>query len=1103
MSNETPLYNSRIIKIFVEYVKEYYPEINIDSLVEDAGMTIHEAEDPAHWFNQEQVDRFNEILVGATGNPSVAREAGRHAASTGGIGPAKQFTLGLVSLASIYMLMGRVYALVSRGADVETRRLGSNKVEVTSTPRPGVNERPYQCENRIGVFESLARLFTDRLARVEHPSCYHKGDPKCRYVVTWQKSPAFLLKRFRRYFVLSSALAIIGASLFVPSIDLAILFLTCGFATVSFALFVEHLEKRELTKTIEIQGDAAENHLEEINIRYNNALLVQEIGQATSTFLDIDKLLEAVVRVMEKRLDFERGIIMLTDPKRSMLFYRAGYGYTDNDKEILQKTGFHLGKSESRGIFVLAYKEQRPFLIDDITTIETGISKRSLELAKRMGVQSLICVPIVYEKNSLGILAVDNVSSKRALTQSDMSLLMGVASQTAVSIINARSFQKVQVSEKKYRDLVENANSIILRMDIHGNITFFNEFAQRFFGFSEEVILGKNVEGTILPRGTATKRDLERLIGSLQQDPEQQGVIESENVLRKGNPVWIAWTYKPIFDEEGDFNEILCIGSDVSKRKIAEDALRESEKRYRKLYAESKRAEELYRSVLHSSADAIVISDLDGNTHYLSPAFERIFGWTMAELEGKPIPNIPKSETEQAMLSVERILRIGEPIQDFETKLYAKDGRLFDVSISASRYCDDEGNPAGMLMMLRDISEKKRLEAQLLQAHKMEAIGTLAGGIAHDFNNILQAISGYTQIILMGKDRSDPDYEKLYAIERSAQRASDLTKRLLIFGRKLESQLKPVSLNQEVTQVAKMLDRTIPKMIEIECRLAEDIGIIDADPVQIEQILMNLGINARDAMPEGGKLVFRTESVTLDDDYCKSHLGCTPGNYVRLSVSDTGQGIEKEVVEHIFEPFFTTKETGKGTGLGLAMVYGIVQSHGGYMTVNSKPGQGVTFDIYFPVREVEREGPVLERVHSFKRGDGETILLVDDEESIRELGQEVLSRFGYRVLTAPDGESALELFEKEPKAVDLVILDFIMPGMGGDKCLRGLLQLNPEAKVLMASGYSVNDAAKEAIEAGAKGFVAKPYQVKEMLGVVREVLEGESKAESHRLDASL
>jgi PAS domain S-box-containing protein len=800
---------------------------------------------------------------------------------------------------------------------------------------------------------------------------------------------------------------------------------------------------------------------------------------------------------MEKRLDFDRGMIMLAEKSIKKLHYTAGYGYNGEQESLLRGADFHLDNPDSKGAFVVSFREQRPFLVNGISEIQRDLSSRSLEFAKRIGTQSFICVPIIYERQSLGILAVDNLKSKRTLTKSDMSLLMGVASQTAVGIVNARSFQKVQVSEKKYRELVENANSIILRMDVNGKITFFNEFAQRFFGFPEDVIIGKNVGGTILPPTATTERDLKTLVKSLQQDPEQPGAIETKNVLRNGQPVWIAWTFKPIMRKDGQVVEILCIGSDITKRKWAEEALRESEKKYKELYAESKRAEELYRSVLHSSADAIVISDLNGNTRYVSPAFEKIFGWTMTELEGRPIPNVPDSKQEEINLVLDDTLRNGESVQNLETRRYAKDGRLLDVSISASRYYDDEGRPAGMLMMLRDISEKKRLEAQLLQAHKMEAIGTLAGGIAHDFNNILQAISGYTQIILMGKDLSDPDYDKLDAIERSAQRASDLTKRLLIFGRKLESQLKPVSLNQEVMQVVKMLGRTIPKMIEIECRLAEDIQIIDADPVQIEQILMNLGINARDAMPDGGKLTFSTERVTLDEDYCKSHLGCKPGNYVRLSVSDTGQGIEKDVIEHIFEPFFTTKETGKGTGLGLAMVYGIVQNHGGHMTVESELAHGVTFDIFFPIREVKDRTPVFKRAQSFVRGGGETILLVDDEESIRELGQEVLSRFGYRVLTASDGESALKLYQREPKEVDLVILDFIMPGMGGDKCLRGLLELNPQAKVLMASGYSVNEAAKEAIEAGAKGFVAKPYQVREMLGVVREVLEGESKLESH------
>ena len=293
-----------------------------------------------------------------------------------------------------------------------------------------------------------------------------------------------------------------------------------------------------------------------------------------------------------------------------------------------------------------------------------------------------------------------------------------------------------------------------------GNITFFNEFAQKFFGYAEDEILGKNVLGTILPDTESTKRDIKGLTKILQKDPERQIVSEDENILRSGESVWIAWTYKPIFDGNKQLKEILCIGNDITELK-------------------------------------------------------------------------------------------------------------------------------------RSAQEKKTLEAQLQGAQKMEAIGTLAGGIAHDFNNILQAIIGYTQILLMGKDSSDPDHEKLEAIETSAQRASELTKRLLIFGRKVESQLRPVDLNQEVVQVSKMLERTIPKMINIEIKLADNLKVINADPVQIEQIMMNMGVNARDAMPDGGKLIFETKNVTLDEEYCKNHLGCSPGEYVLLKVSDTGHGMDK------------------------------------------------------------------------------------------------------------------------------------------------------------------------------------------------------------------
>jgi CheY-like chemotaxis protein len=277
-------------------------------------------------------------------------------------------------------------------------------------------------------------------------------------------------------------------------------------------------------------------------------------------------------------------------------------------------------------------------------------------------------------------------------------------------------------------------------------------------------------------------------------------------------------------------------------------------------------------------------------------------------------------------------------------------------------------------------------------------------------------------------------------------------------------------------------------MIDIELNLADDLRTINGDPAQIEQALMNLAVNARDAMPEGGRLRIGTKNVTLDEEYCRMHLGVKAGDYVLLSVTDTGYGMNQEILGHLFEPFYTTKGVGRGTGLGLSMVYGIVRSHDGYIFCDSVPGKGTTFEIYLPVIE-QRPGMEESKEERIPRGGKETILLIDDEEFIRHLGNQILRQFGYIVLTASDGESGLELYQKEKGKIDLVILDLIMPGMGGRRCLEELLRMNPKVKVVIASGYSVDGHTKEALEAGAKNFVSKPYAIRQMLKVVREVLD--------------
>jgi nitrogen-specific signal transduction histidine kinase/ActR/RegA family two-component response regulator len=392
--------------------------------------------------------------------------------------------------------------------------------------------------------------------------------------------------------------------------------------------------------------------------------------------------------------------------------------------------------------------------------------------------------------------------------------------------------------------------------------------------------------------------------------------------------------------------------------------------------------------------------------------------------------------------------------------------------------------------IIRDVTERKALERQLLQSKKMEAIGTLAGGIAHDFNNLLTVVLGFSDLLLVETDERDPSYADIQKINQAARSGADLVKRILAFSKKAETYPRPLDLNSEIEQIKELLIRTIPKMIEIKLMLSDDLATVNADPTQVEQVLMNLAVNARDAMPGGGKLTIETQNVSLDEEYRRMHLGARPGDYVMLSVSDTGHGMDREALNRIFEPFYTTKGTGKGTGLGLAVVYGIVKQHGGYINCYSEPGVGTTFKIYLPVIQIEAESKTaLDK--ATLAGGTETVLLVDDEESIRDLGKRILERSGYTVLTAGNAKEALGIYTKDRDKISLVILDLIMPEMGGKQCLEELLRINPQAKVLIATGLAANGLTREAIDMGGKGLVGKPYNVEEMLRAVRKVLDGD------------
>ena len=394
-----------------------------------------------------------------------------------------------------------------------------------------------------------------------------------------------------------------------------------------------------------------------------------------------------------------------------------------------------------------------------------------------------------------------------------------------------------------------------------------------------------------------------------------------------------------------------------------------------------------------------------------------------------------------------------------------------------------------MTRAARMMNEQKQLERELQQAQKLEAVATLAGGIAHDFNNLLQAIQASSELLLLKTHEGEPSISILNQIIDAVDRGGGLIRQLLTYSRKIKSDKRPIDLNDQAHQAHQLLQRTIPKMIEIDLRLEEDLKLVDADPVQIEQVLMNLAVNARDAMPDGGRLVIRTSNVIRPEKHSGTQSVSPAQDWVLLSVSDTGHGMDKGTLEQIFEPFFSTKAPGKGTGLGLSMVHGIVKNHDGRITCRSAPGKGTSFRIYLPAVEPRREKKPVEE----KKGDqggNETILLVDDEEAIRRTGKERLERAGYTVLTASGGEMALDVYKQKTLKIHLVLLDLIMPGMGGVSCLYELLQTDPGAKVVIISGYAPDEETMEVIEACTNGYLRKPYTGEQLLNTVRKALDG-------------
>ncbi|MBL8796413.1 MAG: PAS domain S-box protein [Planctomycetia bacterium] len=639
--------------------------------------------------------------------------------------------------------------------------------------------------------------------------------------------------------------------------------------------------------------------------------------------------------------------------------------------------------------------------------------------------------------------------------------------------------QAVRDGEARKTAVLESALDAIIIIDAQGWVLECNPAAEKMFGYLRAELIGTELAARILP---AVARERHRLGQQRFQEPGQPlelgKLVEMTAQRHDGSefPVELALTRVPTSGAP----IFTVLVRDIGERKQAEAALRESNQTLQALFI--------------ASPLAVITMDFDSRVWGWNPAAERIFGWNAEEVLGK-IPDYTPPEKQQERQALFSAIANGETITGVETMRRRKDGSLIDIVYSGAPLYDAQGAVTGILAVVADITERKRLEEQLRHAQKMEAIGQLAGGVAHDFNNLLTAILGNASLLLAAARAGDPHYDLLRDMERAAARAAELTGQLLGFSRQTLLRLQPADLNAVIDETVAILRHTIDPRIQVAVEPASDLWTVQADPGQMNQVLMNLCLNARDAMPEGGRLSLQTANVLLERDHLRRHFDARAGEFVRLRVRDSGGGIPVEIRTRIFDPFFTTKEPGKGTGLGLAMVFGIVKQHQGWIECQSEVGKGTDFDIYLPRCAAEPAPPdspppvpaPAASAHAVNGGQ-ETILLVDDEAIIRNLGKTILQRYGYRVLLAVDGVEAVEVYSAHRAEIDLVILDLTMPRLSGQDALRQLLQLDPEVRVLFSSGYS-SELVTASDREGVLGFVNKPYRPHELARTIRTTLD--------------
>ena len=606
-------------------------------------------------------------------------------------------------------------------------------------------------------------------------------------------------------------------------------------------------------------------------------------------------------------------------------------------------------------------------------------------------------------------------------------------------------------------------SSILAITDQTGRINYVNEKFCEISKYSKDELLGQ--DHRIINSAYHPKEFIRNLWTTIASGRVWKG--ELRNRAKDGSIYWVDTTIVPFVNGQGKPYQYVAIRNDITERKRGEEQLREQ------------------ATLLDNAQDAILVRDLEDKILFWNKSAERIYGWTAGEVIGRDLQDISYGNSLVQFEDAKRIV-VSTGKWEGELRQLTREGKEIIVESRWTLVRDDRGEPKSVLLINTDVTEKRKIEAQFLRAQRMESIGTLAGGIAHDFNNLLAPITMSIQL-LRAKMTDEDGQRMLEMLEASAERGAGLVKQVLSFARGVEGQRMTLQPRHLIKEIVKILKDTLPKTIEIEFEASKDLSVVAGDATQLHQVLMNFCVNARDAMPSGGKLTIKADNVEIDDNYARMNLEAKAGRFVQITIADSGSGIPPNIINRIFEPFFTTKEYGKGTGLGLSTALGIVKSHGGFINVYSEPGLGTEFKIHLPAVETGFAG-VEDLTAAPLAGRGELILVVDDEIAIREIAKGTLEAYGYRALTAADGTEAIALYAQHKGEIEVVLTDMMMPYMDGLATIRALQKLNPQVKIIASSGLAENARAIEAANAGVKTFLSKPYTAGKLMEALAEVL---------------